>query len=281
MKHLQILVLALLLSGCGTMIRSATSDMADNLNKAILDQDDPETVRQGAPAYLIMVDSFIEGSPDDPDLLIAGSKLYSAYTNAFVDEPERARRLSEKAREYAHAAFCIRRGDLCDIDELRFPEFVESLQSVGAGDIDVLYNWGAAWAGWLQARSDDWNAIAELPKAKAVMERVVELDPDWDKGGAQLYLAVMNSLLPPAMGGKPDVAKTHFDQALAARGGKNLWVKTLYAQYYARAVFDQTLHDELLNEVLAADPHAPGLTLVNTLAQEEAGKLLAASSEFF
>ena len=41
-------------------MQSATNEMAENLSAAILNQDDPETVRDGAPAYLLMLDSFID-----------------------------------------------------------------------------------------------------------------------------------------------------------------------------------------------------------------------------
>jgi hypothetical protein len=57
--------------------------------------------------------------------------------------------------------------------------------------------------------------------------------------------------------------------------------KVLYARQYARLVFDRPLHDRLLNEVVAADPEAPGLTLGNTLAQEQALLLLASADEYF
>jgi hypothetical protein len=52
-------------------------------------------------------------------------------------------------------------------------------------------------------------------------------------------------------------------------------VQVEYARRYARLVLDQPLHDRLLNEVLAADADAPGLTLTNLLAKEEAERLLA------
>jgi hypothetical protein len=57
--------------------------------------------------------------------------------------------------------------------------------------------------------------------------------------------------------------------------------KTLYAQYYARLVFDQELHDRLLNEVIGAPPEAPKLTLTNVLAQERAKALLASGKDYF
>ena len=44
-------------------------------------------------------------------------------------------------------------------------------------------------------------------------------------------------------------------------------------------MFNKELHDRLLNEVIAADPNHPGLTLSNTLAQEKARVLL--NEEYF
>ena len=55
----------------------------------------------------------------------------------------------------------------------------------------------------------------------------------------------------------------------------------LYAEKYARLVFDRELHDSLLNEVLAADPDVHGLTLQNTYAQQQAEALLADADDYF
>ncbi len=276
-----LIFISLTLSACNTLVSSATRDLAGNLSKAMQNQNDPDTVRQGAPAYLIMIDSFIEGSPDDIDLLIAGSNLYGSYASAFATEPARARRLTEKSRQYARHAFCIQLPRLCSISDKHFPEFKEALQNVSKKNLPVLNTWGIAWAGWIQSRPDDWLAIADIPKIKAIMLRVVELDPAWDNGNAQLYLGVLNAFLPAAMGGKPELAKKYFENAIQFSEGKNLMVKTLYAQYYARIVFDKQLHDKLLKDVLAAPVSSPGLTLINTLAQEQATKLLSESDEFF
>ena len=70
-------------------------------------------------------------------------------------------------------------------------------------------------------------------------------------------------------------------EAVALSGGKNLLAPVLYAENYARLVFDRELHDRLLNEVLAADPDVHGLTLQNTYAQQEAEALLADADEYF
>jgi hypothetical protein len=57
--------------------------------------------------------------------------------------------------------------------------------------------------------------------------------------------------------------------------------QVLYARHYARLVFDRPLHDSLLREVMDADPQAPGLTLANTLAREQARRLLDDADDYF
>ena len=52
----------------------ATQRMADNLSNAMLNQNDLETVRAGSPAYLIMIDSLIQGDPENPSILMAGDR---------------------------------------------------------------------------------------------------------------------------------------------------------------------------------------------------------------
>ena len=92
---------------------------------------------------------------------------------------------------------------------------------------------------------------------------------------------MLNSLRPEAIGGRPEAGREAFERAIAISSGRNLYAKTLYAEYYARLMFDQALHDRLLDEVIAADPKAPGLTLTNTLAQDRARKLLESGKDYF
>ena len=105
-RLLPALLTLLALTGCASFATSATSKLANNLSSAILNQDDPETVEAGMPSYLLLIDSLIEGDPQNENLLLAGSKLYGAYASAFIKEPERAKRLSRKARDYSDRALC-------------------------------------------------------------------------------------------------------------------------------------------------------------------------------
>ena len=144
-----------------------------------------------------------------------------------------------------------------------------------------LYQIGSAWAGWTQANSDDFAAIAELGRVKSVMARVAELDETWDYGGPHLYLGVFETLLPPSLGGRPEVGRAHFEKAISISEGKYLMTKVMFADQYARLLFDRELHDQLLGEVVAADPALPGLTLINTVAQRRAHELLESADAYF
>lgn len=274
--HILLITGLLLLNGCASMM---VGGMADNLSNAMLNQNDPDTVKAGAPAYLLLIDSLIADSPDDAGLLMAGSRLYAAYGGSLVTDPVRQKRLSAKALEYAERAFCPKQPEVCRSRSGKFADLATATANIGEAEKERLYVFATAWAGWIQARGDDWNAIAELPKAEQLLQRLVEIDPAAEDGRAQLYLAVIRSQLPSTLGGKPEQGKQHFERALQYSNGKDLIIKVEYARFYARLVFDQVLHDRLLKEVLEADPEVPGLTLSNVIAQQRAKILL--EEEYF
>ena len=277
-------LLSLCLSGCAAIVQKASDRFADNFGSAILDSEDPATVRDGLPAYLLLLDSLIAGqTPGDKSnasLLFAAAKLNGAYAGNFTgDDSKHAQRLAKKALDYARSGVCLSDAALCaalDQDPDHFAIILNTSKNP-----EPLYALASAWAGYVQTHSDDMAAIADLPKLQALLERVVALDPNHDHGQAYVYLGVLNSLRPESVGGKPELGRKYFEQAIAISGGHNLYAKTLMAQYYARLVFDQELHDRLLTEVLAADPKSPGFTLTNTLAQALAHKLQESGKDYF
>jgi len=276
-----MLISILLLSGCSFFISSATVDMTENLSQAILNNNDLATVEAGAPAYLLMVDSLLYRNPDNESLLREASSIYTSYTTVFVKDQARAKKLTEKALSYALRAICVRRPKTCGFREVNFQEFKKTILSLEVKDVPDLFALGSAWSAWIQMHREDWNAVAEISRVEAIMERVIELDEFYQDGGAHLYLGVLATFLPPTLGGKPDVGQKHFERALEISKDKNLMVKVLYAQHYARLVFDQKLHDQLLNEVLEAKTDVPGYTLSNTLAQQRARELLESGKDYF
>ena len=263
------------------MISSTTSRLAGSLGDALVNQNDPETVRQGAPAYLVLLDGLIADDPDNPDVLLAGAELYSSYAGAFVEEPERAKRLSLKGRDYGWEGLCALRTSTCGVWTGPYAEFEAAIASLGPKDVSALFTTAGAWATWIQTNKDDWSAIADKARVDAMIRRVVEIDPTYRRGVPFVYLGVLDTLLPEAMGGKPERGRENFERAIELSSGRNLMAKVLLAKQYARLTFDRELHDRLCEEVIEADPTEEGLTLVNALAQEEAKRLLEESEDYF
>lgn len=280
-NSISVVIFGLILTSCSSMISSATNKMAKNLSNAIINNDDLATVESGAPAYLLMLDSFIEGDPDDTNMLISASKLYSAYAGVFVKDAERAKRLTQKSLDFAFRANCLEFQDRCNLKTMDFKKFEQTIKLYEKEQIEFLFTLGSSWAGWIQSHSDDWNAAADLARITKIMNHALKLDEQYQYGQIHMYLGVLNTLLPPALGGKPEVGKHHFEQAIHFSDNKNLMAKVVYAEKYARLMFKQELHDQLLNDVLKTEPRSKGFTLTNMLAHKQAKELLASGKDYF
>lgn len=276
-----LFVLMLSIAACGRVITNAKIEFSQDLAATILEFDDPETIKKGVPAYLILISSMIKGDPDNPDLLESGAKLYGAYASGFTNSEDSKQALANRAFDYASRAMCLRDSRFCDVKSLSYFEFEKLLDAVEKDQAEHLLIFASSWAGVIEANSSDWNAIAELPKVKVAILRVIELDETVGNGNAHLYMAVMESLLPPSVGGKPELAKKHFDRAIEISDGTNQMAKVLYAEKYARMLFDRKLHDELLKQVVSAEDGPAEQKLINTLAKQRAAELLNDADDYF
>lgn len=276
-----VFLLSLALGGCGALVSRATDSAATSLSEAILNQNDPETVRDAAPAYLVLLDALVRNDPESAGSLSAASTLYAAYGVAFVDDGERAKRLTSRARDYGSRALCAHDKKYCQLSALGFDDFNERLSSMGSKDVPVFYAYAVSWLAYMRVHADDWAVLADLPKVESVLNTLDQQESDYEQGNIALYLGVLNTLRPPALGGKPEVGRKYFERAIELSEGRDLSAKVEFARGYARLLYDRELHDQLLNEVLAASPEAEGLTLFNVMAQEQARALLASADEYF
>lgn len=268
-------------TGCAIVVESITEDLAANLSNAILDNSDIAVVRDGAPAYLILIDGLLEQSPDSVSLLAQAATLNSAYASAFVVEPERARVMAQKALDLAAKAVCLDIDEGCDLATMPYREFEGWVADLDKRDVPLAFGLGVSWAGWIQANSDDFNAIAELARVKALMSRMIELNEAYEFAGPHFYMGLFETFLPPSFGGKPELGRYHFERAIALSEGRHLLTKVAFAERYGRLVFDRDLHDELLREVIEAQVDQPGLTLMNTIAKQQAQELLDSADDYF
>jgi len=271
-----LFLLLALTAGCSPTA-SLVSSLGNNLNY----QNDLELVCEGAPSFLLIIDSLIVDDPENPRLLKNGVQAYAAL-DSVTDEcgrPERNKALSAKAHAYG---LSLLREETGITPAMGLPELAKTLQEKKRGDVPALFWGGYGWALWIAAEDGSPAALADLPRVEQLMQRVVALDDTYYRGGAHLFLGIYYGSKPKMYGGNPDLAKQHFERALAINRRRFLPVQVAYAEYYARQVMDEELYRSLLEEVLAFDLSSePELTLSNLVAQRRARQLLDSIDEYF
>jgi hypothetical protein len=129
-------VAAAAVSGCANLIGSIA---AETLSAAVLNQDTPELVASGLPAYLLLVDGMISQNPDNEDLLAAGAQLFALYGSRFEAESAQTVKLTAKARRYGQRALCLAHEPACGWEGLPYDAFVSQLSEIDAKNVDYLY----------------------------------------------------------------------------------------------------------------------------------------------
>ena len=267
---------------CAPIVSNITDNLARNLSVAVLNQEDPKIVRDGAPAYLLLLDSLVAGNPENPVILSSASDLYTSYSAIFVNDANRSKILSERALKYSKKALCISYEDSCNWDDYSFDDFNLSLDDLDMKYSDLLLTYSTSYLVYIRSHSNDWNAIARLPYIESALEYYVEKNPETENiDSVYTYLGILSTLLPPALGGDYEKGKRYFENAIEFSGDQNLSAKVEYALSYARPLYDRELHDKLLLEVISSNPVKKNYTLLNVIAKEQASSMLEDADEYF
>ena len=267
---------------CAPIVSNITDNLARNLSDAVLNQEDPKIVRDGAPAYLLLLDSLVAGNPENPVILSSASDLYTSYSAIFVNDANRSKILSERALKYSKKALCISYEDSCNWDDYSFDDFNLSLDDFDMKYSDLLLTYSTSYLVYIRSHSNDWNAIARLPYIESALEYYVEKNPETENiDSVYTYLGILSTLLPPALGGDYEKGKRYFENAIEFSGDQNLSAKVEYALSYARPLYDRELHDKLLQEVISSNPVKKNYTLLNVMAKEQASSMLEDADEYF
>ena len=263
---------AVLLSSCTAIITGTIINPAvGNLQK----QSDIDLVCEGAPSYLLMIDSLIESNPENRDLLLNGAQAYSGSTAALLScgaPPARIAALSSKARLYGKRLL----GQFLPLENGSGDDrFNAALETLSTPDARYLF-WGTfGWLSWIQQQQGSPASLADLVVIEAVMKRLLVLDETVENGSPHLFFGALYGSKPAMIGGDPALSRSHFERALEISERSYLIVQTTFAETYCRMIFDQEMHDALLNEVLDFPlDQAPSQRLVNQIAKRRARQLL-------
>jgi tetratricopeptide (TPR) repeat protein len=273
MFSLKILVISLLLTGCSMkeqMVRSMDPIM-DDMSSAVNMSNDVELMRDGLPASLIQMDGFVKSAPNDK-LLLKAAESYFGYAFSFVEDVNkpRASALYLKAREYALRVLRKNR----QFDE-QAPDLKDALEKCGKQDVPALYWTASSWLAWIGLNIGNPEAMMDLPKVEAMLQRVIELDETYYYGTTHSMLGSLYAAPPKAMGGNQEKAKLHFQRAFELSKSKLLVVHLMYAKFYAVQIQDKALFVKTLSEIIATPVDSfPERNLANEVAKRKAKDLL-------
>lgn len=283
-RSLFILPIIYILFSCSSLLGNLTGGLTDSLNR----QNDVELVKEGAPAFLLLVEGLIYSNPQDKAMLSTGIQMFSAYSGAFVQDKVRKKLFTDKTKEWAMALLKTypKYNKYATIDyqekEKRDQAFADFLKSLKKSDVPYVF-WAAySWALSILDNIDSQEAFLELPIPKAIIARVYELDSSFYYGAPHLFNGIFFGAYPEAYGGDLKKAKEEFDKALELSEGKLFMTKLFYADYYYRPKYDKANYKKTVLEVLNADINKfPETRLLNIMAQKQAKKMLDNIDEVF
>ncbi|HEY2954212.1 MAG TPA: TRAP transporter TatT component family protein [Candidatus Eisenbacteria bacterium] len=290
-----VLLLALAAASCSPT-RFAVNRIGDAVAKSgdvFTSDDDPELVRDAIPFGLKTMESLLHESPRHPGLLLAACQGFTQYAYAFVQmdadysafDFEKQQALRDRALKlYLRARGYGLRGL-----ELKHPGIAQRLatapaqaaQSVTAREQPLLYWTAAAWGAAVALGKDRPDLVADFPVVKALMERALALDENFQDGAIHEALIILEAL-PPEMGGSVERARMHFERAVAISKGTRPGPFVTLAETVAVAKQDRREFEDLLHRALAIDPEKnPSVRLETVLMQRKARALLAKEDELF
>lgn len=273
------------LSGCsvkGLALRSA-GELLQTGTGTFREEPDPQLAKDALGSNLKLVEGLLRSRPGDPRLRLVAAEGFGAYAFLFFEdsEPERAKGFYWRGRDHALAALDGRPG-LRGLAALKPDELEKALARADKRDAPALY-WAAfCWGGAINLSRDSPDALAELPKAMAIMERVYALDKTFNFAGADLFFAAYYASRPKMLGGDPEKARTHFTWARRIDDGRYLMTDYLEAKTLSVLEQDQDRFEKLLREVAAAPAgRLPGARLADEVAKLKAAALLKRTDELF
>ena len=264
------------------MTVSSAATLLEDVAKSANKQSDLKVIREGMPAYLMLVDGMVEAVPNNARLLITAAQAYSSFAAAFVEETDQdyANALFAKAKKYALKALEVR--GLKNPVLKPFEQFEEDITALGKDDVPYMFWAATCWGGWIRLNMNAIAAVAELPRVEVLVKRVMVLDEQFYYGGPHLFMGIWFASRPKIAGGDLTKAQYHFEKALAFSGENFLMTRVYYADQYARRTLNKDLFVATLEKVLDMPvDKIPELTLLNTVAQKKAKELLEHIDEYF
>lgn len=283
-KLVLVLFSAILMSGCSIdqMLVRASTPMIEGGVEALNHETDLKLAEESIPANLNMLRGMINLDPENAQLHTFAAQAYYGLSYGFNEDnrPERASVFYLRGKQHGLKALEI--SGAKNLMDSSIADFEKQISRLDEDDVAAMFWTASCWAKWIDMHRDNTEAIAQLVRATALMQRVVELEDTFYYGGAHMYFGVYYGSRAPLLGGNFKKSAQHFDRAREITDSKLLIPDLLQAQYLARQQQDQEdFHQRLTAIVNAPDDLMPELGLQNEIAKRKARLLLKKEREWF
>lgn len=289
-------VLAAGVSGCsikGMAVNAVANSLAAPSDVMTRDND-PELVRDAIPFGLKTYESLLESTPKHQPLLIATCSGYTSYAYGFVQTPaellqftdrpasragiDRAMNMYLRAKGYCMRALDARYPGL-SAKLLADPD--AALAKTTKKDVELLYWTAASWGSAMSLGKDQPDLVVDFPVVRALANRALALDPEWNNGGIHEFFITLESQ-PEVLGGSPERARQHFSEAIRIQKGQLPGPFVELAEGQSIGNQDRAEFEKLMNQAIALDVNVqPSVRLVSLIMQRRAKGLLEHIDELF
>jgi predicted anti-sigma-YlaC factor YlaD len=290
---IQIMILSILgivLSSCSIRhmaIKAVANGLSGESSSIFVSDDDPALVKDAIPFGLKLNEAILMEVPNHKNLLLATASGFTQYAYAFLqleadllDKKDHSR--VDSLRNQARRLYLRSRAYAIRGIEVDHPDFMSRLRSdhslalkpMTPKDVPFLYWTGASWAAAISLSKTDLDMLSELYLVDAIMNRALELDPDYGNGALHEFFIAFDSSRSEAMGGSISRAKEHFNRAVELTKGEKASPYVSLAENVSVKLQDIGQFNSLISKALSIDPDAKlSYRLENILSQQRASWL--------
>ncbi len=271
---------------------------APNPITALTGEDDIELVGEVFPVILKLYEAMHIQDPTHRGLALMTGELYIMYANVFVETP--ANYMSdndydEKNMQLFRAKKFYKRGAKMALSSLDLAysgfraaiysdnkeEINKALSQCKKYDAEALHWAGAGILATFALDPMDSESLQSIVGGVSMIEKAVELEPEFLGGSSWEILCKFYAAAPEAMGGGTKKAKMAYKKALEISKGKTPSVYLTYATAFCIPKQDSKGYDKAIEKALAIDPELqPENKLTIKLAQDYAKWLKEHKEDF-
>jgi predicted anti-sigma-YlaC factor YlaD len=191
----------------------------------------------------------------------------------------RARRLYLRARDYGLRGLDTRHKTFSQAVK-RDPK--AAVRAMEKADVPMLYWTAASWTLAISVSRDNPDLLADQPIAEALIDRAMELDPDYDNGTIHGFLIAYEPARQGVKGDPAARARMHFDREVALTKGQLASPFVSLAESVSVQNQDRAEFETLLKRALSVNPdERPEWRLQNLITQRRARWLLGRVDDLF